>query len=89
MRVTISMPSTGVFHAPGLAKTVTIDAKNTPDDKLEKLRALVEGARFFEQPAVVGGKTAKSRDARQLGLVIEMDGRQHAMVHNRTHFRHP
>ena len=49
MRITVSMPSTGVFYSPGLARPVVIDVDQLPKETADKLKALADRAGIFDQ----------------------------------------
>jgi hypothetical protein len=49
MRVVFAT-SGGVAYFPGLARPVTIDAAQLPEDEARKLADLVAASRFFDQP---------------------------------------
>ena len=80
MRITVSMPSTGVFYAPGLDRPIVIDVDQLPADLAKKLERLVDEAKFFDQPEAPQGAPAKQlRDAQQLSITVDAGGKQHTI----------
>jgi len=72
MRITVSMPSTGVFYAPGLARPVVIDVDQLPKETADKLKALAERAGIFDQSKRVEFPPAKGlRDAQEFAITVE------------------
>jgi hypothetical protein len=72
MRITVSMPSTGVFYAPGLARPVTIEVDQLPKSTADALKALVKRADVLtgvEPIEVTASKQA--RDGRQFFIRVE------------------
>ena len=51
----------GIAHFPGLSRPVTIDGDQLPEQAAVELRALIEAARLFDQPAQVGSPGARRR----------------------------
>ena len=79
MRIQVNMASTGLAYFPGLAKPVTIDSQELPDQEAADVERLVGAARFFARPAVVGATTRGPADARQYTVTIEEGGRSHTV----------
>jgi hypothetical protein len=80
MRITVSMPSTGIFYAPGLDRPIVIDVDQLPADLAQKLERLVDEAKFFDQPEAPQGAPSKQlRDAQQISITVEADGKQHTI----------
>jgi hypothetical protein len=80
MRITVSMPSTGVFYSPGLARPVVLDVDKLPAEVAQKLERLVEESKFFDQPEAIGEASAQGlRDAQQLTITVEAGGKQHTL----------
>ena len=72
MRITVSMPSTGLFYAPGLARPIVIEVDQLPKEVAEKLSGLAERARIFDQPETVElGESKNVRDAQQFTITVE------------------
>jgi hypothetical protein len=72
MRITVSMPSTGVFYAPGLARPVVIDVDQLPKETADKLKALAERAGIFDQSKTLEFPPAKGlRDAQEFAITVE------------------
>ena len=77
MRATI-MTEGGLACFPGLARPVTIDTGELGPADAARLEALVEAARFFEQPAQTGQARARgAADLQQHEVTIELEGRCH------------
>jgi hypothetical protein len=80
MRITVSMPSTGVFYAPRLARPVVLDVDKLSADVAKRLLRLVEESKFFDQPDVIAGASQQGlRDAQQLAITVEAGGKQHTL----------
>lgn len=79
MRVTIAMPSTGIFYAPGLAAPVAFDTAVLPKAQAARLKTLVRDARFLDRPAAPDSLTSSVPDARQITVTVEEDGVQRTM----------
>ena len=77
MRITVSMPSTGIVYAPGLARPVVIDSDQLPTPVAEKLERLANEAKLFE-PAEAEPRAApdKLRDAQETVITVEAEGKQ-------------
>jgi hypothetical protein len=77
MRITVSMPSTGLVYAPGLARPVVIDTDELPATAATKLERLTDDAKLFEQAdATLGTGSGKSRDAQETLITVEAEGRE-------------
>jgi Emfourin len=77
MRITVSMPSTGVFYSPGLARPVVIDVDQLPTETAEKLKALAERAGIFDQSNALEFPPAKGlRDAQEFAITVEEGDRR-------------
>ena len=77
MRITVSMPSTGIFYAPGLARPVVIETDKLPAAVAEKLERLADDAQLFEQAeAAPGVAPGKLRDAQETLITVEVEGKQ-------------
>ena len=80
MQITVSMPSTGVFYAPGLARRVVLDLDQLPKEIAEPLKTLADRAGIF-----TGGETIelaadpKMRDIRQFTIEVEDRGKQRVL----------
>ena len=72
MRITVSMPSTGIFYAPGLAQPVIIEVDQLPKEIGEELRVLAERAGIFDQLDTLAlGNSKHVRDAQQTTITVE------------------
>ena len=80
MRITVSMPSTGVFYAPGLARPVVLDVDELPKEAAASLKALADRAGILKssEPIEVGADP-KVRDGRQLTIEVEDGGKQRVL----------
>jgi hypothetical protein len=77
MRITVSMPSTGLVYAPGLARPVVIDTDELPATVARKLERLADDAKLFEQTdTTLGTGSGKSRDAQETLIAIEDEGKE-------------
>lgn len=77
MRITVSMPSTGLVYAPGLAQPITIEVDRLPKSTGDALRTLAARANIFggtEPIDIAAPRTV--RDARKLVIQVEDGGRQ-------------
>jgi hypothetical protein len=81
MRITVSMPSTGIVFAPGLARPVVIDSDNLPADVVKRLERLAAEAKLFE-PAhdAPSAFPDPMRDAQTLTITVEAGGK-HRTLH--------
>ncbi|MBN8226551.1 hypothetical protein JYK02_03405 [Corallococcus macrosporus] len=70
----------GIAFFPGLARPRTVDLAALPPATAEALQREVREARFFEQPAVVGGSPTAGADRTRYTVTIEDDGgRRHSV----------
>jgi len=77
MRITISMPSTGIFYAPGLARPVVIDSDKLPKPVAKKLERLASDAKLFEPTeAEPSAAPDKLRDAQETVITVEAEGKE-------------
>jgi hypothetical protein len=84
MRITVSMPSTGIFYAPGLAQPVVIDTSTLPAAVAAKLERLADAARLFEQAEAAPTGPGKHRDAQEFVITVEAEGKERTL-----HFADP
>ena len=72
MRITVSMPSTGVFYSPGLARPVVIDVDQLPKETADKLKALADHAGIFDQSNTLEFPPPMGmRDAQEFAITVE------------------
>jgi hypothetical protein len=77
MRITVSMPSTGIVFAPGLAKPVVIELDQLPKDAANQLRELAERAGIFDRDDTLAlGGSESARDYQQLTITVEQDAKR-------------
>jgi hypothetical protein len=69
----------GIAHFPGLSKPVIVDSDQLPAGEAAELTRLVEAARFFDLPAVVGKPPRGAADYYQYSITIEHAGRRHTV----------
>jgi hypothetical protein len=80
MRATIATEG-GLACFPGLMRPVTVDAGDLAPADAARLEALVEAARFFEQPARSGQAAPRgAADLQQHEVTIERDGCRHTVT---------
>lgn len=81
MRITVSMPSTGIFYAPGLARPVVIETDKLPSAVATKLKRLADDAGLFEQTDELVRRTAsnKLRDAQEFVITVEAEGKERTL----------
>jgi len=80
MRITVSMPSTGVFYAPGLAGRVVLDLDQLPKEIAEPLKTLVDRAGIFTGSETIDlPADPKMRDIRQITIEVEDRGKQRVL----------
>jgi hypothetical protein len=68
----------GFANLPGMKKPVTIDAAQLPPAHCERLRKLVERARFFD--AVPAPMASAARDAQCYTIAVEDGARKRTMT---------
>ncbi len=77
MRITVSMPSTGIFYAPGLARPVVFDSDDLPAPVAEKLKRLADDAQLFEHAETAPSLPPdKRRDVQETVITVEADGKK-------------
>ena len=82
MRVVFAT-SGGIAYFPGLARPVTIDAAQLPEEEARKLADLVAASRFFDQPGQTASRMAPgAADYRQHTITIDQGERTHTLVVN-------
>ncbi|MFB1485346.1 protealysin inhibitor emfourin [Corallococcus sp. RDP092CA] len=70
----------GLAYFPGLARPRSVDLTALPPATAEALQREVREARFFEQPATVGGGPTAGADRTSYTVTIEDDdGRRHSV----------
>ena len=69
----------GIAYLPGLSAPVTIDTAELPEPEAGELMRLVEEARFFDQPSIVGPPARGAADYRTYTVTIEDGGRHHTV----------
>jgi Emfourin len=69
----------GVAHFPGLAKPVTVNVDELLAAEASELTALVDAARFFSLPAVIGTPAKGAADYQRYTLTIEDGERRHTV----------
>lgn len=69
----------GVAYFPGLAEPVIVDVELLGEDEAEQLKRLIEAARFFDLPAVVGSAAPGAADYRQFILAIDDGSKKHTV----------
>jgi sugar phosphate isomerase/epimerase len=69
----------GIAYFPGLSQPTTIDTDHIDGKDAEELKRLVEAARFFDRPKVVGAPKRGARDYQQYTLTVEEHGRRHTI----------
>src|SRR5215471_1440517 len=69
----------GFAYMPGLNKPLTLDDKTLSKSQADALRRLIDSARFYEMPAVVGKPSPGAADYRRYTLTI-VDGKQQHTV---------
>jgi Emfourin len=80
MRITVSMPSTGIVFAPGLARPVVIDTDDLPAAVAEKLKRLAEAAQLFEHAEAAPSDAPKQlRDAQEFLITVEAGDKQRTL----------
>lgn len=80
MRITVSMPSTGIFYAPGLAAPVVIDSDALPTAVAAKLKRLADEAKLFEPPATAPkAAPEKLRDVQETVITVEAEGKERTL----------
>ena len=66
MRITVSMPSTGLFYSPGLSRPVVLDVDGMPKDIADKLKALAKRADVFDHGDTVEEKPSSQKPPSQM-----------------------
>ena len=69
----------GIAHFPGLSRPVVIDSEALTEEDTSELTRLIEAARFFERPTVVGAPRSGAADYRQYTITVEEGGQQHTI----------
>jgi hypothetical protein len=78
MRIQFKMEG-GIAYFPGLSKPTTIDSDELPNQESDELKRMLNAARFFDLPAVIGTPAPGAADYRQYTITVEDDGKQHAV----------
>lgn len=69
----------GFAHFPGLSRPVRIDTTELAPEQADRLKGLVERARFFEQPAEVGAPPPGAADLRSYTITVQDADRTHTV----------
>jgi len=76
----INFQSSGGFaHFPGLSRPVRIDTAELAPEHADRLKGMVERARFFEQPSEVGEPPPGAADLRSYTITVEEGDRTHTV----------
>jgi UTP-glucose-1-phosphate uridylyltransferase len=78
MRIEFQMEG-GLAYFPGLSTPVVIDSNDLTAEDASEMKRLVEAARFFERPTVIGAPRRGAADYRQYTIIVEEEGRQHTI----------
>ena len=73
MKITVSMPSTGIVYAPGLARPVIIDSDRLAPAAAKKLARLADEAQLGAD--LTPSAVPKLRDAQETVIAVEADGK--------------
>jgi hypothetical protein len=76
MRITVTMPSTGIFYAPELAKPVVIDTNNLAPSVAAKLEHLAAEARLFATPDTATEAFDHHPDMQETVFAVEEGGKE-------------
>lgn len=77
----ISFESEGGFaHFPGLSRPVRIDTTELPPEEAKAVEALVERARFFDQPQSLATSAPGAADLRSYTITVEDGDRTHTVT---------
>jgi hypothetical protein len=79
MQIEIEM-DTGLAYMPGLAKPVTIEVDQLPEQEAQQLRGLVAAARFFDQPAQLAPATTRGADLRSFTITVTEGTQRHTVT---------
>lgn len=80
MRITVSMPSTGLFYSPGLARPVAIEVDELPSEVAGEIKRLVGEARLFDPGEIKSVPLAPNvRDGQQLTITVEEGDKQRTL----------
>ena len=69
----------GFDHFPGLSRPVRIDTTELAAEQADRLKGLVERARFFELPAEVGAPPPGAADLRSYTITVQDADRTHTV----------
>lgn len=69
----------GLAYFPGLSRPVVIESDKLSDAAAVQLRKLIDGAKFFERPAVVGTPAGGAADYHRYTVTIEQGARRHTV----------
>ncbi len=69
----------GIAHFPGLAKPVSIDTEQLPEEARVELENLVKEAGFFDLPGGSGPPGKRGADYYQYRITIEAGGQKHTV----------
>ena len=75
MKITVSMPSTGIVYAPGLARPVIIDSDRLAPAVAKKLARLADEAQLFAGVDITPSAAPKLRDAQETVIAVEAGGK--------------
>jgi hypothetical protein len=78
----------GIAFFPRLNRPVVIDTASLAAEERSKLEGLVQAARFFTLPTVIGTKQRRAADVREYAITVE-DGVHNHTVHITEPFENP
>lgn len=75
MKITVTMPSTGIVYAPGLARPVIIDSDRLAPAVAKRLARLADEGQLFAGADITPSVAPKLRDAQETVIAVEAGGK--------------
>jgi hypothetical protein len=78
MRIELNIDG-GLAYFPGLSKPVTIDSNALAPQEADKLKQLVDLAKFFDLPPVMNAPAPGAADYHRYTITVDDDGKHHTV----------
>ena len=78
MRIQLNIDG-GLAFFPGLSKPIVVDSERLPAQEADKLRQLLNAARFFDLPAALKAPAPGAADYRKYTITVDDDSKHHTV----------
>ncbi len=78
MRIQLNIDG-GLAYFPGLSKPIVVDSERLPAQEADKLRQLLNAARFFDLPPALKAPAPGAADYRKYTITVDDDSKHHTV----------